>query len=124
MSSNMIFSLDIGGSKVVALVGSIDGDQVDIQGISAYHFANDVKGNDFSSISGGMICNLEFISEIVNQTLNEAKIEADCSIGSVITNISGSKLCNLYSTSKMELNSQAVSANIIHSLIDNARQIQ
>lgn len=123
MSSNMVFSLDIGGSKVVAMVGSV-GEQVDIQGISTYYFANNANGNDFSSVSGGVICDLEFISGIVNQTLNEARIEADCSIGSVITNISGSKVCNLYSTDKLELNNQAVTELTIQGLIDNARQIK
>ena len=120
--SEMIFSLDIGGSKVVAMVGVIENEQVDIQGISTYHFANDNKGNDFMSVSGGVICDLEFVSGVVNQTLNEARIEADCSIGSVIANISGSKVCNLYSTSKLELNNQAVTAHTIQTLIDNARK--
>lgn len=120
MNSNMIFSLDIGGSKIVAIVGSV-GEHVEIQGISTYYFANNANGNDFSSVSGGVICDLELISSIVNQTLNEARIEADCSIGSVITNISGAKVCNLYSSSKTDLNNQAVTALVIQNLIDNAR---
>ncbi|MFN8789087.1 MAG: cell division protein FtsA [Neisseriaceae bacterium] len=123
MSNNMIFSLDIGGSKVVAMVGSV-GEQVEIQGISTYYFANNANGNDFSSVSGGVICDLEFISGVVNQTLNEARVEADCSIGSVITNISGSKVCNSYSVDKMELNNQAVTAITIQNLIDNARHMK
>ncbi|MFN8770519.1 MAG: cell division protein FtsA [Neisseriaceae bacterium] len=123
MSNNMIFSLDIGGSKVVAIVGSVC-EQVEIQVISTYYFANNANGNDFSSVSGGVICDLEFISGVVNQTLNEARVEADCSIGSVITNISGSKVCNSYSVDKMELNNQAVTAITIQNLIDNARHMK
>ena len=123
MSNRMIFSLDIGSSKIVAMVGSI-GEQIEIHGISSYYFSNNSKGNDFASISGGVICDLELIGSLVNQTLSEARIEADCSVGSVITNISGSRVCNLYSTSKLELNNQAVSSHIIQTLIDNARQIR
>ena len=121
--SEMIFSLDIGGSKVVAMVGDINHKRINIRGISTYHFANNDNGNDFLSISGGMICNLEFVSEIVNCALNEARIEADCSVGSVIVNIAGSKVYNLYSTAKLELNAGTISAGIIHALVDNARHI-
>jgi len=123
MSNRMIFSLDIGSSKIVSMVGSI-GEQVEIQGISTYYFANSTKGNEFSGVSGGVICDLELVGGLVNQTLTEARIDADCSVGSVITNISGGRVCNLYSTSKLELESQAVSAQNIHNLIDTARQIK
>ena len=123
MSNKMVFSLDIGSSKIVAMVGTI-GEQVEIQGISSYYFSNNSKGNDFASISSGVICDLELIGGLVNQTLSEARIEADCSVGSVITNISGTKVCNLYSTSKLDLHNQAVSAHTIQTLIDNARQLK
>ena len=123
MSNKMVFSLDIGSSKIVAMVGTI-GEQIEIQGISSYYFSNNSKGNDFASVSSGVICDLELIGGLVNQTLSESRIEADCSVGSVITNISGGKVCNLYSTSKLDLSNQAVSAHIIQTLIDNARQIK
>lgn len=123
MSNKMVFSLDIGSSKIVAMVGTI-GEQVEIQGISSYYFSNNSKGNDFASISSGVICDLELIGGLVNQTLSEARIEADCSVGSVITNISGTKVCNLYSTSKLDLHNQSVSAHTIQTLIDNARQLK
>lgn len=115
----MIFSLDIGNSKVVALVGSV-GEETAIHGISSYYFTSNSKGNDFAGVQNGVICDLELIGRIVNQTLNEAKIDADCSIGSVIVNIAGSKVCSLYSMADIALDNQAVSVDNIQSLIDKA----
>ena len=118
----MIFVLDVGSSKIVACVGTVDHEAIEIQGISTYYFTNNIKGNDFLGVRNGVICDLELIEDIVNQTLNEAKIEADCSVGSVITNISGSKVCSLYSFNKLELNNGVITADIMRQLIDTAKQ--
>jgi cell division protein FtsA len=123
MANKMIFSLDIGCSKIVALVGSID-ERVEVHGVSTYYFTNNINGNDFSNITNGIIINLEQIGAFVNQTLNEARIEADCSIGSVVINISGLKVCNLYSTDEILLVNQNISAQHIKDLIDNAIKVK
>lgn len=122
MANKMIFSLDIGCSKVVALVGYIH-ETIEIHGVSTYYFTNNVNGNDFNTINNGLISNLEQIGVFVEQTLNEARIEADCSIGSVITNLSGLKVCNLYSSDEILLANQNVTAQNIRELIDNGIKV-
>ncbi len=122
MVNRMIFSLDIGSSKIVSLAGSI-GEQVQICGIGNYYFTNNSKANDFLSVSNGVVCNLEEISIKATQSLNEAKINADCSMGGVILNIAGNYMCNRYTQSKIELNNQSVTPDVMQQLIDSARQM-
>ncbi|MBP9743221.1 MAG: cell division protein FtsA [Burkholderiales bacterium] len=123
MVNRMIFSLDIGSSKIVSMVGSI-GEKVEIHGISNYYFVNNNRVNDFLSVANGVICNLESIEQKVLQILKEAQINADCSLGSVIVNIAGSNVCNYHSSSKLELRNQGITSDIIHKLIENARQVE
>ncbi len=129
--SKMIFSLDIGCSKIVACVASIIDEfddsnlnrnrSIQIQAINSYYFNNYKKNNEFLFINNGIICNLEQITHIILNLLKEIKIEADCSAGSVLVNISGSKVCNLYSTAKLDINNAEVTAEIIAKLIDTAK---
>lgn len=118
----MIFSLDIGSSKIVSMVGSV-GEKVEIHGISNYYFVNNNRVNDFLSVDNGVVCNLESVEHKVLQVLKEAQINADCSLGSVMVNIAGSSVCNYHSSSRLELRNQGVTSDIIHKLIENARQV-
>ncbi len=122
MTNRMIFSLDIGSSKVVSIAGSI-GDKVEIHGISSNYFTNNSKVNDFLSVTNGVVCNLESIGVKADQSLNEARINADCTVGGVVLNIAGNHVGNRYSSSKLELNSQAVTSDIMQELMVSARQI-
>lgn len=122
MINRMIFSLDIGSSKIVSMVGSV-GEKVEIHGISNYYFTNNSKVNDFLNVSSGIICNLESVEKKVIQVLNEARINADCSIGGVIVNIAGNNVCNYYSSSQLELKNQGITGEHMQRLIDNARQV-
>ncbi|MCE3269193.1 MAG: ftsA, partial [Burkholderiales bacterium] len=97
--SKIIFSLDIGSSKIISMAGSIGDNGVEVLGISSYYFVNNSVNNDFLAVPNGVICDMESVSVKVAQALNEAKINADCSNGSVIVNIAGNHVCNLYSVS-------------------------
>lgn len=122
MTNRMLFSLDVGSSKIVSMAGSI-GEKVEIHGISSYYFTNNSRANDFLSVSNGVICNLEVVGTKATQALNEARINADCSQGGVIVNMAGSNLCNYYSSSKIELKNQSITPEVMQRLIDNARQV-
>ncbi len=122
MSGKLIFGLDVGSSKIVSLVGSL-GDKVEILGLSNYHFLNNKRSNDFSMLSNGLICEVERAGSKIAQTLHEAQISADCSTGSVITNISGNHLRNVYSHSRQELDGHHVTEDVIRYMINEAKQI-
>jgi cell division protein FtsA len=119
----MIFSLDIGSSKIVSLVGSI-GDGVEVNGVSSYYFVNSSKTNDFLSVNNGVVCDLEKVGIRVTQALNEARINADCSTGAVLCNIAGNSVGSVYTTAKTELTNQMITHDILHGLVQNARQFE
>lgn len=121
--TKLIFSLDIGSSKIVAMVGAVNSENVTIQGISSYYFSSNSKSNDFLSMSSGTICNLEFISSKIYDVINEARINADCSLGSVICNISGVNVKNIYSSSGLKLQNNLITSSIINDLISKSKQI-
>ena len=122
MSTKLIFGLDVGSSKVVSLVGIL-GDKVEIIGLSSYHFVNSSRSNDFTLLGNGLICEVERVGGKIAKTLHEAQISADCSAGSLITNISGNHLRNIYTSSTRELNGQPVTEEVIRALIHDARQV-
>ncbi len=121
MQNRIIFSLDIGSSKIVSLAGSI-GEQVEVCGVGNYYFTNNSKANDFLSVSNGIVCNLEDVSIKATQAINEARINADCSTGSAILNVSGSSMYNHYTKSKIELKNQSITPQVMQQLIDSAYQ--
>ncbi len=122
MTNRMLFSLDIGSSKIISLAGTI-GEKVEVHGIGSCYFTNNSKGNDFLSVSNGVVCNLEAVQTRATQALNEARINADCTIGGVIVNMAGSYVCNHYSQIKQELKNQSVTADIMQQLMANAKQM-
>lgn len=124
MNNQIIFSLDIGSSKITAMAGSVSEEGIEVQGISSYYFVNNSTTNDFLSVSNGTICDMESIGVKVTQVLNEARINADCSGGSVIVNIAGNHVCNLYSVSNIDLSGQTISGETLNQLTNNAKNKQ
>lgn len=122
MSGKLIFGLDVGSSKILSLVGTL-GEKVNILGLSSYHFVNNRRNNDFIMLSNGLICEIELAGSKIAKTLHEAQISADCSAGSVVTNIAGNHLRNLYSSNHQELHGQAVTEDVIRAMINETRQI-
>ena len=118
----MVFSLDIGNSKITCLIGTI-GQTIEVTGLSTYYYVNTTKSNDFLMIKNGEICNLKAISQKVQQTLNEARINADCSYGGVIINISGQTLFNKYISSDSFTKNGIVTEEIIKKINSFSRNI-
>lgn len=124
MSSKIIFSLDIGSSKIISMAGSIGHNGVQVHGISSYYFINNSITNDFLAVSNGVICDMESVGVKVSQVLNEAKINADCSAGDVIVNIAGNHVCNLYSVSNLDISGQTITVDTLNQLTAVAKNKQ
>lgn len=123
MSNQIIFSLDVGASKIVSIAGSI-GEKIQVNGISSYYYVNNNKNNDFHAINNGAICDLDFLTKKANMVLNEARINADCGAGSVIVNIAGNNICNAYREKSLDISNQTISAVTMQQLVNDARQIK
>lgn len=121
--SKMIFSLDIGSSKIISLVGSI-GETIEVHGVSSYYYTNNNKSNDYLNVNNGVVCNIETVGLKVLQVLNEAKINADCSSGGVIVNIAGGNVRSIYSKNKIDLNNSVITFEMMQQLINNARRME
>lgn len=122
MNDRMIFSLDIGSSKLIALVGSID-NEIKIHGFSSYYFTNNKNFNELLMVVNGSVCDLSNLSSKVARTLNEAKINADCSYGGVITNISGNHLKNIYVRNSIKLQGDSINADTIRFLANGVQAL-
>ena len=119
MSNKLIFCLDIGSSKITAIVGSV-GEVIKIHGVSSYYFMHNNQQNDYLCVVNGNVCELDTVISKISQCLNEAQFNADCSSGGVIVNLSGAHLRTVYSNVKIELDNSSVTEDIIRQLINEA----
>ena len=88
-SENMIVGLDIGTSKVVAIVGDINADGgLDIMGIGS-HLSRGLKK--------GTVVNIESTVESIQRAIEEAELMAGCQIHSVYAGIAGSHIRSMNS---------------------------
>jgi len=82
--SKMIVGLDIGTSKVVAIVGSISPEGVlEIVGIGSHRS---------SGLKKGVVVNIESTVQSIRRAVDEAELMAGCQIHSVYAGIAGSHI--------------------------------
>ena len=86
---NLIVGLDIGTSKVVAIVGEINNsDEIEVVGIGSHPS----KG-----LKRGVVVNIESTVHSIQKAVEEAELMAGCDIHSVYTGIAGSHIRSLNS---------------------------
>ena len=86
---NMLIGLDIGTSKVVAIVGEInDEGEIEIIGLGS-HPSNGLKK--------GVVVNIESTVQSIQHAVEEAELMAGCEINSVYAGIAGSHIRSLNS---------------------------
>lgn len=122
MKNKILFALDIGGSKVVSLVGSVF-DKVEVHGVSCNYFVNTAQNNEFFAMNQGHITNLDLISSKVTKVLNESKAMANCSRGGVVSAISGVEVRSLYAKSKINCTNQVLDNISLSKLIHEAKNM-
>ena len=89
ISENLIVGLDIGTSKVVAIVGDLnEEDGLDIIGIGSHKSRGLKKGT---------VVNIESTVESIQKAIEEAELMAGCQIHSVYAGIAGSHIRSMNS---------------------------
>lgn len=78
--NNLIVGLDIGTTKICAIVGHQNEDGLDIVGIGT---------SPSRGLRKGVVINIESTVEAIRKALNEAELMADCKIDSVYAGIAG-----------------------------------
>jgi len=112
---NMIVGLDIGTSKVVAIVGEIGPDaEIEIIGIGSHPS----KG-----LKKGVVVNIESTVHSIQRAVEEAELMAGCQIHSVYAGIAGSHIRSLNSHGIVAIRDREVMANDVERVIDAARAV-
>lgn len=114
-NNNIIVGLDIGTSKVVALVGEIDNDgNLTIIGIGSHQSRGLKKGT---------VVNIESTVSSIQRAVEEAELMAGCQIGSVYAGIAGSHIRSMNSHGIVAIRDGEVMAADIERVIDAAQAV-
>ena len=112
---NLIVGLDIGTSKVVAIVGEINNsDEIEVVGIGSHPS----KG-----LKRGVVVNIESTVHSIQKAVEEAELMAGCDIHSVYTGIAGSHIRSLNSHGIVAIRDNEVSESDVERVIDAARAV-
>jgi cell division protein FtsA len=112
---NLIVGLDIGTSKVAAIVGEITPDGgIDIIGIGS---------NRSRGLKKGVVVNLESTVHSIQRAVEEAELMAGCQINSVYVGIAGSHISSLNSNGVVAIRDNEVILSDIDRVIDSARAV-
>ena len=111
----MIVGLDIGTSKVVAIVGELSGDgQIEIVGIGSHPSRGMKKG---------VVINIESTVQSIQRAVEEAELMAGCQIHSVYVGIAGSHIRSLNSHGIVAIKDREVYGPDLERVIDAAQAV-
>jgi len=112
---DLIVGLDIGTSKVVAIVGEItESDKVEIIGIGSHPS----KG-----LKKGVVVNIESTVQSIQRAVEEAELMAGCEIHAVYAGIAGSHIRSLNSHGIVAIRDSEIAAGDVDRVIDAARAV-
>lgn len=112
---NLIVGLDIGTSKVAAVVGEITPDQeISIVGVGHH---------DSQGMDKGGVNDLNLVIESVQRAVNEAELMADCRISSVYLAISGKHISCQNESGMVPVNDSEVTAEDVENVIHAAKAV-
>jgi len=112
---NLIVGLDIGTSKVVAIVGEIRPDEeIEIIGIGSH---------PSRGLKKGVVVNIESTVQSIQRAVEEAELMAGCEIHSVYAGIAGNHIRSLNSHGIVAIKDREVTYADVERVIDAARAV-
>ncbi len=111
---NLIVGLDIGTTKICAIVGSATEEGLDIVGIGT----SPSKG-----LRKGVVINIESTVEAIRKALQEAELMAGCEIKSVFAGIAGGHIKGFNSQGVIAVKNREVTQEDVRRVIDAAKAI-
>lgn len=112
---NLIVGLDIGTSKVVAVVAEVLPD--------GRHEVIGLGQHESKGLKKGVVVNIEATVESIQAALEEAELMADCKIRNVYTGIAGSHICSFNSRGMVAIKDKEVTAADVARVIETARAV-
>jgi len=115
VEKNLIVGLDIGTSKVVAIVGEIKPErEIEIIGIGSH---------PSRGLKKGVVVNIESTVQSIQRAVEEAELMAGCEIHSVHAGIAGSHIRSLNSHGIVAIKDHEVAYGDVERVIDAARAV-
>lgn len=112
---NLISAIDIGSSKVVALIGEAKESQVSILGFGSV---------ESRGVKKGVIINIEDTVNAISEAVSIAERMAGCEVKELYVGISGSHIKGITSKGMAAIKKQEVSYSDVEKVIDIAKSIQ
>jgi len=115
LEKNLIVGLDIGTSKVVAIVGEVTpAGEIEVIGIGSH---------PSRGLKKGVVVNIESTVQSIQRAVEEAELMAGCQIHSVYAGIAGSHIRSLNSHGIVAIRDKEVTAADVERVIDAARAV-
>jgi len=112
---NLTVGLDIGTSKVVAIVGELASDgTIEVIGVGSH---------PSRGLKKGVVVNIESTVQSIQRAVEEAELMAGCEIHSVYAGIAGSHVRSLNSHGIVAIRNKEVSSDDVDRVIDAARAV-
>ena len=111
---NLIVGLDIGTTKICAIVGNVTDDGVEIVGIGT---------SPSSGLRKGVVINIESTVASIKKAVGEAELMAGCDIKSVYAGIAGGHIKGINSQGVIAIKNREVSPEDIKRVIDAAKAL-
>jgi len=114
-AKNLVVGLDIGTSKIVAIVGEVKPDgMLEVIGMGMHAS---------SGMKKGMVVNIEAAVNAIQRALEEAELMADCKITEVHTGIAGSHIRSTNSRGMVKIKEKEVTQADIDRVLETASSI-
>ena len=113
--ANLVVGLDIGTSKVLAIVGEVSATgEVQVIGVG-HHPSRGMKK--------GVVVNIESTVQSIQRAVEEAELMAGCQIQSVYAGIAGSHIRSINSHGTVAIKDKEVGTNDVDRVIESARAL-
>lgn len=112
--SSIIVGLDIGTTKICAVVGEVTGREINIIGIGTHPSIG---------LRKGVVVNIESTVESIKKAVEEAELMAGCEISSVYAGIAGGHITGFNSRGIVAIKGSEITAQDVERVIDAARAV-
>src|SRR5215468_2371296 len=112
---HIVAGLDIGTTKICAIIGEVKSDGViDVIGMGTH---------PSRGLKKGMVVNIDSTVESIHQAMEEAQLMAGVDVGSVYVGIAGGHVMGINSTGSIAVKNQEITTREIDKVIDAARVV-
>jgi len=111
---NLIVGLDIGTTKICAIVGALTEDGIDIVGIGS---------SPSRGLRKGVVINIDSTVQSIRKAIEEAELMAGCEIKSVFAGIAGGHIKGINSNGVIAIKNREVSPEDVKRVIEAAKAV-